>query len=115
MRKLLGGFRRGDAREAGEQQGPASAAHQRGHGKEDRREARPDAQVARHGRTSGAGARAVMYDAGGLGDARERPVLRRHVSGGALLVIPLEEVLAQVLAARRAHREPRGRGGAAAG
>ena len=115
VRELLGGFRRGDAREAGEQQGPASAAHQRGHGKEDRHEARPDAQVSRHDRTSGAGARAVMHDAGGLGDARERPVLRCHVSGGALLVIPLEEVLAQVLAARRAHREPRGRGGAAAG
>ena len=56
-----------------------------------------------------------MHDTGGLGEARERPFLRRHVSGGALLDIPLEEVLAQILATRRAHRAPRGRGGEASG
>jgi hypothetical protein len=116
VRELLGGFRRGDAREAGEQQGPASAAHQRGQRKQDRREARPDAQVSGRARAWSAGAsNAGMHDTGGLGEARERPFLRRHVSGGALLDIPLEEVLAQILATRRAHRAPRGRGGEASG
>jgi len=48
--------------------------------------------------------------AGGIGNARERPVLRRHVSGGALLDIPVEQIFAKtwLTTAPRASRDRRG-------
>ena len=80
MRELLGGFGRGGAHRAGEQNRPTSRPEERGEGDEDGEEGGPDANVVRRARGRGRGGRQRR----GVEDQRPGR-LRGHVSGGALL------------------------------